>query len=102
MNTFSLKISLMNDNVNKIQYYYVLNNINYFISAVKNSLAINTFCTHLEKNELNEYYYLIHYQTENSHNILLNRILEIEENEVLGKYPIDYKNWETIKLNIIN
>lgn len=81
---------------------WVENNIRYFIRAIKNSLAIGSYCVHLENGDSIDNYYLIHYQTDNEHNILQNRILEIQENEILGKYPLDNKMWENIELKIIN
>ena len=83
------------------QLKYIENNIRYFIRAIKNSLAIDNYCVHLQNSEEIGNYYLIHYETNNDYNILENRILEIQENEVLGKYLTDNKSWKNIMLEIV-
>ena len=102
MNIFHLKIKLLNDeNMDDVQMKYIENNIRYFIRAIKNSLAIGSYCVHLENSKELGNFFLVHYETGNQHNILLNRIMEIAENEILGKYPTDDKNWNSIEIKII-
>lgn len=86
MKIFRLKVKLVNRDVDQYQVSYIKKNIQYFIGAIKNSLAISHYCVHIEKNEKIGNYFLIHYETDNDFNILENRILEIQENDILGKY----------------
>ena len=122
---FHLKIKILNGDMDNEQLKYIENNIRYFIRAIKNSLAIDNYCVHLlsvmrpetqtvvtrdpmryalpkvQNSEEIGNYYLIHYETNNDYNILENRILEIQENEVLGKYLTDNKSWKNIMLEIV-
>ena len=94
---FKIQVKLINTNLTNDQIEHIVRNLNSFIWAIRKSLAINKYEVYQLEDEKS---FMIFYETENKVNILRNRILEIQYNEVLGKFRRN-DTWESIKIELI-